>query len=178
MSEQRDRFDEALDDALATYSKAPEREGLAGRILVRVTERAARKPLIRSFAVAICSLAAAACCLFWLQTSIASVENQAAKTSVPRLEKVQTSNLRVRVRDQVIVPSSATPVRVPEARRNRKRSIEPKRSQFPTPVPMSSEQRALLCLAMRSARKTPLGLNHLGEPIKPIEIAAIKINPL
>ncbi len=173
MREQRDRFDEALDMALTRYGEAPEREGLERRVLERVTKRMVPTSPIRSFAVSICTTAAAICCLLWWQTPKASVRTYPARTSMPAVRKVETSKRQVPARDYAIVPASAT-----KRRPTLKRSGEPKLSQFPTPFPMSSEERALLQLTTRDAKDIPRELTAFGGPIEPIQITPIEIKPL
>jgi hypothetical protein len=172
MREQRDRFDDALDEALASYGEAPESAGLERRILARVAERTARRPSLRPFAVAICT-AAAVCCLVWWKIPKAAVQTHPAKTTVSAVRKIETSKIQIPAHGQAIVLVSAT-----KPRRTLKTSAEPKLSQFPTPFPMSSEERALVRLAMRDAKDIPPELTQLGGPIKPIQIAAVEIKPL
>jgi hypothetical protein len=56
--------------------------------------------------------------------------------------------------------------------------VLPKREVFPTPSPLSSEERALLAYAKHPPKQLPPELTELGGPIKPIQIASIQIKPL
>ena len=173
MDRWENQFDEALKSALIRYGQAPEREGLERRVLERVAERTARTARIRSLALALCVTTAAACCLFWWQIPRAAVQIRPPKMVVPEMAKSETSKLQIPVRDQEVVRPSAT-----KFRQKLKKSGEPKLSRFPTPIPVSSEDRALLRLVMRDTKDISRELISVGGPIKPIEISALEIKPL
>jgi hypothetical protein len=175
MREQRDQLDEALDDALASYGKAPEYEELERRILARVTERAKCKrpmrPLVMAFGAALPVVMA---CLFWWVTSKTPLPNRPASTSILVLSEVKRPAI-----PSIFVPEpAAVPVRAARQRRTPKKIAEPKLPQFPTPSPLTSEERALLRLASHDAKDSRRELTYLGSPIKPIQIAAVEIKPL
>jgi hypothetical protein len=169
----QNQFDEALKSALMCYGQAPEREGLERRVLERVAERTARTARIRSLALAFCVTTAAVCCLFWWQVPRAAVQIRPAKMVVAETAKSETSKLRIPARDQEVVLPSPT-----KFRRTLKNSGDPKLSRFPKPIPVSSEDRALLRLVMRDTKDVSRELISVGDPIKPIEITALEIKPL
>ncbi len=70
------------------------------------------------------------------------------------------------------------PVAFHQKRRRRRHVVLPKREVFPTPTPLSSEERALLAFAKRPPKEIPPELTGLDRPITPIRIAAIEIKPL
>jgi hypothetical protein len=162
------RLDELLDNALASYCQAPETEGLERRVLAKVNERARRRPAGR-FAMALAA-AAALCWLLWWEMPKTAMHPPASKTTKP------TEALLARTtpaRDPVVV--------LPHANKKSgkpRRPAEPKLAQFPAPSPMSSEERALLRLVTGDPKNIPRELTHSGNPIEPLQIAAIEIKPL
>ena len=169
MRDQRDELDDALDDALASYCVAPETEGLERRILVRVTERTRRTHPTRPLAMAMgATVAAVIACLFWVAPKTAVQTLPANKTMIA-LKDIEPPQI------PTIAPvsaSAASPGRI------RKKPTEPKLSRFPTPAPLTSEERALIQLVTRVAKNNPRELTDLGRPVEPIHITAVEIKPL
>ena len=174
MREWQDRLDEMLDGALASYGEAPEREGLERRVLAKVNERAMRKHPIWRFAAPI-GAAAAVCCLLWWAIPDMTTHPRRAITAASQTRKageapfVQT----IPTPDLAVVPLSAA-----KLRSTRKRLAAPKLSRFPSPSPMSSEERALLRLAVGDPKYIPRELTRSDSRIEPLQIAAIEIKPL
>ena len=167
MREWQDPLDEILDGALASYSEAPEREGLERRVLAKVSQRAMRRRSIARFAAPIGAAAAAVCCLLWWATPDIATHPRPTITAA----------------DSAVVASPATrpPTTKPPTTKLRstpKRPAAPKLSQFPAPTPMSSEERALLRLATGDPKYIPRELTRAGSDIEPLRIAAIEIKPL
>jgi hypothetical protein len=173
MDRWQDQFDEALENALIRYGQVPEREGLERRILERVAEGTARTTRIRSLTLALCATTAAVCCLFWWQMPRTTVQIRPAKMVVPEMAKSEMPKLQISARDHEVVLSSAT-----KLRRTPKKPGEPKLSRFPKPIPVSSEDRALLRLVMHGTKDISPELISIGGPIKPIEITELEIKPL
>lgn len=173
MSESRDQFDEALDNALASYSEATYREGLERRVVARVAARTARASKIRSLAVTMCTTTAAVCCLFWWQTQKAAVQAPSAQRIEFPPRKTEPRSMQVPAQSRSIILASAAKPKI-----RMKRLPEPKLPRFPKPLAIGSEERALLRLAMRDTKHIPSGLTRLGGPIKSLEITAIEIKPL
>jgi hypothetical protein len=176
MRERPDRLDEALDDALASYCEAPENEGLERRILVRVTERARRTRSMKLSVMTVgAATVAAMVCLLWLGAPDTAVETRPASTAMLAVRKIEAPP-RI---EKIPVPEPAAPVAIAaKPRRVRKEAAEPKLAQFPTPVPLTSEERALIQLVTSHAKDVPRELPYLGGPVKPIRITAIDNKPL
>jgi type IV secretory pathway VirB10-like protein len=176
MREQRDQLDEALDDALASYCEAPETEGLERRTLARVTKRARRTRSMKLSVMAVAAAAAAVIvCLFWLATPKTPVQTRPANTTILALRK---SEAPPQVRPIPVPEPAFVPANAAKPRKIRKKPTEPKLPQFPTPAPLTSEERALIQLATRDAKDVPRELTYFGGPVKPIRITAIDIKPL
>ena len=174
MRDQRDEWDDALDDALASYGEAPETEGLERRILVRVTERTRRTHPTRPLAMAMgATVAAVIACLLWVAPKTAVQTPPANKTMIA-LKDIEPPRIpTIPVREPAAVPASAAnPGKI------RKKPTAPKLSRFPTPAPLTSEERALIQLVTRVAKNNPRKLTDLGRPVEPIHITAVEIKPL
>lgn len=176
MREQRqDRLDQVLDDALASYGEAPESEGLARRVLAQVAERTTRTRPSRRLAMAVGAAAAVVCSLFWWEMPRMTVDplpTNTVKAAIRKTEDALTAQ-SISPRDfAVVLPRAA------KSRRMRTEPAEPKLARFPTPSPMTSKEWALLRLVSGDAKNIPRELTHFGEPIEPIELAAIEIKPL
>lgn len=148
--EERDALDRLLDEGLAAYANREPRAGLESRILYRVRgERAPRGfPLLR-WALPV---AAAAC----LAAAVVYWSHRAPEPAPP--PRIAESAATIPARAPVEVAKPEPPPR--PARRNAPRRTLPKRPEFPTPTPLTSEERALLAIY----RVAPeLALEVLGE---------------
>jgi hypothetical protein len=177
MGEWRDHLDEALDEALASYGKGPESEGLARRVLVRITETTRRAHWTRSLVVTIgvATAAITACLFLWVRPRpTVAIHTPSATATMRALSKIETPQERT-----TLVPQPAT-VRASAAkpRKLRKEPIEPKLSQFPTPSPLGSEERALVQLVTNRPKESPRDWTYLGSPVKPIQVTEVQIKPI
>lgn len=169
MDEWRDRLDEAIDDALAGYGKAPENEGLERRILARVTGAPKKVYPAKALALAAGAVAIALsfCLILWMTPKTLVQPLPPSKTSAtvgaPRIRMIPEAE------------SAAVPATVEKPRRTRAKAAEPKLAQFPAPSGLSSEERALVHLA--EAQENLRQVTYIGRPVKPIDIAAIEIRP-
>ncbi len=174
MLDSRDQFDQELDDALATYANAPESEGLERRVLARVTQRTVRRgPILQWAAVALATVAAG-CWLFWSQPLNPPARKQLVDNAISAAHKIEASKT-------VTLPPRHLAIALANTRKPRrilKRLAEPKLPQFPTPFPMTAEERALLRLARGDQKLIAQGLTHLGGPVEPIQVTALEIKPL
>ena len=173
MNERQDRIDKWLDDALTTYGEAPESEGLERRILARVAANTPRTPRRSTFTIALAAaLAVAMAGLFWWLTA----KSHAEPESTPMIASTKSELPRLPAKP---VPALAAALAsTASAPRVQKKPAAPKRSRFPTPSPLSSEERALVQLVSSNAAHVPRAFTRLAGPIKPIEITAIEIKPL
>jgi hypothetical protein len=100
MDEWRDQLDEAIDDALASYGKAPESEGLERRTLARVTEapRSVYPMKALVLAAGAAALALSACLVLWVMPRMVirtpparNVLGTSAKIETPRIRTIPAS---------------------------------------------------------------------------------------
>jgi len=173
MNERQDPLDRLLDEALKSYGKAPENEGLEQRILVRVAENARVRHPVRPLTWAIsAALLAGMTFLFWSVTP--KVRRQPARTTTAAVKGIEPAPL------QVMPARAPLPVlkRTGNVRKLQKPSATPKLLRFPAPSPMTSEEHALLQLVIGNTERVPKELIKLGGPITPIQITALEVKPL
>jgi hypothetical protein len=163
----QDPLDEMLDDALASYGEAPEREGLERRVLAKIDERAARTRPVRRCAMVV-GAAAAVCCLLWWEMPKTTIQSRPALATTSKTRKTE----------QPLLARTVIRPRATKQKTAGNRSVEPKLARFPAPSPMSAEERALLRLVTGDPKLIPLELTHPGSPIEPLRMAAIEIKPL
>ncbi len=173
-----DEFEEILSDALAEYREAEALAGLEARVLLRLQDRArsSRAWLTWSFATAL--LIALVALAVWL----------VPKT--PEKEQLrQQSGLQPRKAPSIAETKAAVPTKpmaqLPQmTHRERRKSVTANsaavraapviREQFPSPAPLSPDERALLLLAQTN----PQVLKTTTKRDAEIDIAPIKIEPL
>ncbi len=154
-----DELDRILDDALASYSLREPRAGLPARVMARVrSEGAVSRGWWWCLAVAAAVLACVAIAIRPRPATLAPPE--AAKG----VEQVLV--------EQVPVPPRRDAPRR-EAHARRMRSL-PRRESFPSPAPLTPEERALVALVQQA----PEAARQLAQPDRPLEIEAINIPPL
>ncbi len=192
--EDKDRFvDELLDSALAHHRDAEPRAGLEGRILAHV--RTAQATRSRTNAWKLCLAAAAATAAVLALVAIYEANHtlrpvpQASQAANTAPAPSPTESLKANLEPAPAAASVTKVVEPPQiARRERKppRHVEAHHwpSQFPTPVPLSAEEKALLQYVHEASPEM------LAEPplmeqatlraieIKPLKIKPLKIKPL
>ena len=161
-----DELDRLLDEALSTYTAAPERPGLEARLLARLPQRKSHLAFRWMYLAAAAAIVLG---LFFLprHPPRASSKTPAAITVpvVAPLPLAPPANLAL-----AIAPKPS-----PRKRRALSRHDPlPKRPVFPTPLPLSPQEHALL----EVARLRPEMLKDLNQPLRPLEIAPIIIEPL
>jgi hypothetical protein len=184
---EKDDLDLLIDSALATYADPGPDAGLEGRMLAAlspVRKELPRRALIRGrwlpWAVA---LPIAAGLLFlWLSTQrekpIPASEPQQARESVPnpiapRVDSRSPSPIKEQHRHTVLIRPQPSPVETAQA------APLPKLDVFPTPQPMTPEERALTAVVTETplhARPAVIDAESLDH--QPIRIAEIQIPPL
>lgn len=174
MPDERDPLDEALQDALASYGRTPTNDGLERRILTRITGQSTRNRRIAPLALA---MAAAAILLmtslFWWRSK-ATMQTLPASTTATVLRRIEALPKAT----SPAVVRAAVPVRAVRSRKTPRARAEPKLPRFPTPSPLSDEERALVKLVTRYPNNVPQELTNFGGPIAPVEITALEIKPL
>jgi hypothetical protein len=189
---EKDNLDLLLDSALATYAHPGPESGLEDRVLNAL--KAARVPEVRTasvdrkghrrwFAWAFALPVAVCIVLLWLSIT-KSIHAPSSQTQQAR----QTNQGPAIPRTAAPVVSAQTPRRhsVRAARSERPRSNAevaaaeplPKLDVFPTPQPMSSEERALGVVATQTPLPLRKALVEAQQDDSPIHIAAIHIPQL
>lgn len=185
----KDRFvDQLLDSALLHHRAAQQRPGLEGRILERVRATAGEE-IARGKAWKLWIAAAATVAVVTFvairvanRSHSPAVETSEAVNTVPSTSSKQTLAANAGATPKAV---STAPIVEPKpiAHRNstRSRRVEAHRwpSQFPTPAPLTAEQKALV----QYVRETPpqvltASLFKQKSEDRPIEIRLLKIAPL
>jgi hypothetical protein len=162
-----DAMDRALDEALAQYANVEPLAGIEQRILGRVRAEAAAPRLgfkrWALAAVAVVVVAIGTAVLWKRPAPSATVARQSIAPAPPAAR----------------TPSIPPQVRQGRTRRTRSTAPLPKRDQFPTPVPITREENALLALVTGSPTQARDALLDLQQKTAdPIRIEEIKIEPL
>lgn len=154
-----DELDGMLDEALASYAVQEPRAGLAGRVMARVRLDGAvsrRWWLPLAVAAALASIAIAM--VMW--RSGTDRRTMAVSKVAPAMVQREVPAYQDAARE--------------ESRPGRLTPAPPKRERFPSPAPLSREERALVAFAQQA----PEEALKLARPDKPLEIEAIDIRPL
>ncbi len=173
----RDELDQIIDHGLAGYSSCEPLAGLEDRVLnrIRLADAGRRQSRWGRWVLVVPALAALA---------IVAVVSRSART--PIAKPIQTA--RVDIPPRSIAPALLpTPVAV--RRRTVKRTrgsklstaaprVLPKRDQFPTPTPLTPEERALIALAQLRPEDVEAVAELQKKNSNEIKIPPIEISPL
>ncbi len=157
----QDDLDKLIDSGLAEYSNAEPLSGLDGRILGRIRVEAAARRRRRIFWLLALAIPEVAVILFavWMQKAAPKVV-PVARVSPPPI---------VQAPPPVIDAKAVTRPRT--APRPRRMEL-PKQAVFPTPSPLTPQERMLVALAESHPRALEM------KPVEQIEIEPIEIAPL
>jgi hypothetical protein len=162
-----DELDKILDSTLTSYSQEEPRPGLGGRVLNRI--RAAGVGHRFSWLRWAMAIPAFACVLFLVVTFWSK------RDSVPRASKPAP----VIAKTAPAAPVTPGAVQITASRRRLKHLRLPKREQFPTPTPLTTEERALLAFIAHSPKQAREMLaDAKSRSQEPIQIKEIHIEPL
>jgi len=164
----QDDLDKLIDGALAGYSSAEPLAGLEDRVLGRVRAVEAARKRRRLWAAAIPALAAIVLIAFFARKPQQPVPVSKATITPAPAESAQTLPPPSTVRPQAI--RQAVKIRKPAPPREL-----PKRPMFPTPSPLTEEERLLMAFAESHPEALPAPLPSEIE-IKPIQIAPLDIH--
>jgi hypothetical protein len=154
-NEAPDAIDQVLAEALARYSNAEPLAGLEDRVLCRVRTGGAQPPRWRWRWVCAVAAGAALGAILWMRTT---PDHLRMPRTTPRPPEI-----------------ARAPEATPTAKQPAPRARTPKRRQFPTPAPLTRDERALLAYV----RIAPNEARDLHRRIdEPIRIDEIKIGPL
>lgn len=165
----RDReLDQILDAGVRAYSTAEPRPGLQQRVLHNV-HSARRFAWWHWMAAAVPVLACAVVLVVWRPSEPVPVPHTAsAPTSRGAAQRAPAGTSA-----RATIPAVRPVVVVKRARR------VPKRMQFPTPAPLTREERTLLEFVQRSPKEAAELLGETRDTqTKPIQIEAISIPPI
>jgi len=165
-----DELDKILDGALSSYSREEPRPGLHARVLdrIRSPQEGSRFGWLR-WAVAIPAFA----CVLFLAVTFWSTRDSIPKSSHPARAIAQAGPVAnaapiVRARGKIKVH-----------KRSARRMSLPKREKFPTPAPLTSEERALLAFVARLPKQAEeILINAKRRSAEPLQIEEIHIEPL
>jgi hypothetical protein len=159
----RDDLDKLIDGALSTYTNAEPIAGLEERVLERV--RMARRTRARRWWCAIAAAVSGA-------VLIGILARKPQPAPVARIEPPPVQ-LSIAPPPPRVVVEVRRPARAP--RRPTTPRALPKRELFPTPMPLTKEERMLVALA--EAHPQELMARPVGEiEIKPIQIAPLQVD--
>lgn len=178
MDDKEKRFvDDLLDASLRHYASAAPRPGLEGRVLsgVRARQQAARWRRVWAWGMGLAAVAAMVTMLVihWPRQQpehLPVIANRPANISAPAVARV--------------IPRVQPPLPRRPPRTAARARVDTRPQQFPTPRPLSEQERLLLAYAKSlngssaaSAPQADMDVEHDLE-IPPLSIAAIKIEPL
>jgi hypothetical protein len=168
-----DELDKILDSALSSYSKEEPRPGLESRVLNRIrASREARRFAWLRWAVAIPVLASLLFVFWILDSSKPARSKLKGAAETPQHVALQNRDRKGAVNKlQKHVASAGRP--------SAKHVPLPKQKQFPSPVPLTDEERTLLAFVARSPKQAKeLLVDAKSRTAEPIEIKEIQIEPL
>jgi hypothetical protein len=174
-----DELDKILDRALASYSQEEPRPGLSGRVSNRIrTAGLGHRFSWLRWAMAIPAIASFLLLVFWIfdsskpsrSTFRASTEIRGHAATSPSHDRKGAANMPQKHHARV---AGSRPSVKP------KRWGLPKREQFPTPTPLTAEERALLAFVAHSPQQAEKVLaDARRRNAEPIQIQEIHIEPL
>lgn len=162
-----DELDRRIDNALAGYSGAEPLAGIEERVLRRVRVATRRRAFGWAAAIAVAAAMVVTVSVVRVPRvvgskshNIAHVETAVPPQPMPVAEK------------PLILPKPRGRTRVPQ------REPLPKMKQFPTPAPMTAEERALVAFVRRYPKEAQQAFEDRKRSEEPIEIQPIQIPPL
>jgi hypothetical protein len=173
-SDNRKDLDNLIEEGLSSYSRQEARPGLELRVLNHVRNAGPRVRFVfPRWAFAIPALACGLLLFAWLHTS--PVQKPVVQQKVTQ-QKVTPAPPAVT--EAAITPASQVPVER-KPRSVAKRAALPKLQQFPSPAPITKEERLLLAFVARSPEKAREILTEDRRwTAEPIRIEEIDIQPL
>ena len=170
-------LDELIDAALPSYSAAEPRPGFEHRIL---TNALAEYPRRRRFAWAwALAVPAAACLLAFLFFAGRhnSYRSTLEATATPAPATTTANPRETQARDSFPSPRKGSiPHKLP-TQPSATREPLPKQDVFPSPSPLTAEERAAIAL-VRDPPRMPRQIDAAGVEISPIRIAELQIKPI
>ena len=181
-NDERDELDGLIDGALSEYSSADPLDGLEDRVLRRVQAAGAARrspwPYRLGFAVpAIAALLLAGIAL-WMGRNSQSFTSDATRKAAVSVPSPLTSGPQLSPAPATRVVESKRGDRMGQRHSAPARSL-PKEEYFPSPTPMTDEERALVAWVRRAPTEAAQVFADLEERTAgPIEIQPIQVPPL
>jgi hypothetical protein len=178
----RDEIDRQLDRALATYADPEANPHLAAQILAAITPAVPRRRW-RPWAIAIPSIAIPALAALLLAMFLplrrahehSPLSTTAAAPHIPGpITQPQPHTVAASQPPQTAAKVRRAPIQPPVVD-----ASLPKQEVFPAPTPLTPQEQALAALATRNPGNISQAVAEAQkQPIEPLEIAAIQIQPL
>jgi hypothetical protein len=170
-------LDQLIDAALSSYSATEAQPGIEQRILTHaLAEYPRRKRAIWAWAVAV---PAAACLLAFLFVAGRHISHpntlQATATTAP--PAIAATPRETPAMDSFPSPRKQTIPRKVSTQPSTAREALPKEEVFPSPSPLTAEERAAIAL-VREPPQMPRQIDAAGVEISPIHIAEMQIRPI
>jgi hypothetical protein len=169
--ENNDDLDRMIDSALAGYSSAQPLAGLEERVLNRVRLSARRRVIAWAVAGAVVASVMVAAIFVRMPRAPAPASHDVARLQTPG------PSLPVPVKEEPRVAPKHRRGRIATMRAEPPRPL-PKLEQFPSPMPITAEERALLAFVKHHPAEAKQFVAERQNGDKPIEIEPIEMAPL
>jgi hypothetical protein len=182
MDKRQDELDSVLDAALAKYVAVEPRTGIEDRILANLRVEQARMPVRAwwrwSMAGALMAVVFVALALAWrpFKPSPAAVENRSSELQIGRYPAMKAS---VDGTNVARVPATSPKVRVVARRQHPSAmaSTQPKLDQFPSPQPLSEQEKLLQNYVARYPEHAVLVARALTGALRPDQLKEVAAFP-
>ena len=182
MPEDRD-LDRSIDEALGTYADSFTDANLTGRVLVRLASERATRPRLRWLPWAVIAFPAAVCLLLFVyfgpgitkahvapQVENARLHNPAGNSARLQPRAASTAEITRQFRraaprpHRLATATAAQPL--------------PKLDVFPTPTPLTPQERALAVYVARAPQAERQALAQSEQELNPLTVASMRVMPL
>jgi hypothetical protein len=175
--EKRDSLDDLLDASLARYASVEPRTGLEGRVIARLRAERERPRWTWAWQLAAAGLATllAVALIMHVERGRGPVRKAgAANASVTRIAPPTVASAPVIARQ----PAKRTAGRTVKASRaSAPSTLGPRRSMFPSPAPLTTEER-LLVRYVETAKQPNLPAFRSDDTIAALQIKKLEVSPL
>jgi hypothetical protein len=170
MAANRDELDAILEKGIASYPEAEPLAGIEERIIARIgMTKMPRRSVSGWFAVLVLGMAVAAIAGFVLIRTRHSEPRPTAVAAVSRPSHFEPARVQVRISE---------PQRRPHTARVRRVRASPKGPVFPTPSPLTTEERLMVTLVSENPEAAQVLDSLRQRQDEPIAIAPIVIPPI
>ncbi len=177
--------DELLDFALARYRSAEPRPGLEERVLGRLRAEPQPRPRFGwawRLAVGVAVFAIVVATAHWARWTVFAPGTPARFSGGSPTETSKSSTSVSASRPEVTKPVASPTARKMKSRIVRQaalgRVVEPRRDVFPSPTPLSEQERLLIAYLKLNSSRALLAFHSGDEEIEEIQIKLLEIKPL